>query len=76
MLGHTTYHPQTKTIACIHSICNTTPGAIATCAILVCSDALVQLPIFTDCLVAGLLGAFERCLSPGSGNDHGDLKKS
>jgi hypothetical protein len=36
--------------------------------------ALVQLPIFTDCLVAGLLGAFERCLSAGSENDHSDLK--
>ncbi|KAF8256892.1 hypothetical protein EI94DRAFT_1832535 [Lactarius quietus] len=34
MLGNTTYYPQTETIARIHSICNITPGAIATCAIL------------------------------------------
>jgi hypothetical protein len=53
MLRHMTYHPQTETITCIHSLRNTMPGAIPT--ILLCSDALVQLPIFTNCFVAGPL---------------------
>ena len=39
MLGNTTYQPHTETIARIHGIRNTTPGAIATCAILVCSGS-------------------------------------
>jgi hypothetical protein len=51
MLGNTTYYPQTETIARIHSIRNTTPGAIATCAILVHSGSVLQPLFFTDSLL-------------------------
>ena len=51
MLGNTRYHPQTETIGRIHGIRNTTPGAIATCAILVCQDLIVSFHLFTDCLL-------------------------
>jgi hypothetical protein len=60
MLGNTTYHPQTETIA-------RTPGVIATCAILVCSCSPAQLLFFTDRFFVGLLGTIQRCLSSGSG---------
>jgi hypothetical protein len=50
MLGNTRYHPQTETIGRIHGIRNTTPGAIAICAILVRRDfKYVSLCLFTDC---------------------------
>ena len=51
MLGNTKYHPHTETIGRIHGIRNTTPGAIATCAILVRRDLIVLLHLFTDCLL-------------------------
>jgi hypothetical protein len=51
MLGNTKYHPQTETIGRIHGIRNTTPGAIATCAILVRRNLIVSLHLFTDCLL-------------------------
>jgi hypothetical protein len=51
MLGNTRYHPQTETIGHIHGIRNTTTGAIAMCAILVCRDLILTLRLFTDCLL-------------------------
>jgi len=70
MLGNTTYHPQTETIARIHGIRNATPGAIATCAILVCSCSPAQLLFFTDRFFVGPLGTIQRSLSLGSGEQH------
>ena len=38
-----TFHPQTETMARIHSICNITPGAIAACSVLVRHHSLHNL---------------------------------